>query len=123
MSEGEFERLLSKMHEIAGAVNAFNSEAVQQAAFTALMNVAVREGPAKPIETKDQPVHEDRIGPAKAIRPNISGTVKSKPPSKKASVPRGQWAFNRNLDLRPPGAKAFVDFVEEKQPKSNEDRY
>lgn len=124
MSESELDRLLSKMGDIAGAVNAFNSEAVQQAAFTALMNVAVGVGPTKPAETKGQSdVRQDATCPAEANAPKPSRSAKPKSASKKGLVPRGQWTFNRNMNLRPAGKETFVDFVEEKQPKSNEDRY
>jgi hypothetical protein len=105
------------MGAIADAVNAFKSDAVQQAAFSALIDAAVGTG------AKSNSTAENGEDGFEASQPKSTRNAKGKGSIKKGAIPRGQWTFNRSLNLRPTGKKPFVDFVEEKQPKSNEDRY
>jgi hypothetical protein len=106
--------LLAKMPAIAEAVAKF-PEAVQQQAFDALM----AEATGGTTTTKQT---------AAASGESTTSTHKRTTTRKKASgegaaVPRrsGGPKQLRDLDLTPPGKVSFVDFVNEKQPKTNHD--
>jgi hypothetical protein len=127
MAEKELDALLSRMERIAAAVNGFSSEAVQQAAFAALVNAF---GGSPPGSTTVGPAatHQDNSGEKKQDEVvSSAGDVGAggKKSNKKKSTASGGKDFKvvKDLDLRPADKKAFEDFVAEKQPKSNEDKY
>jgi hypothetical protein len=113
----DFDTLLARMGDVAAAVNAFTSESVQQLAFQAL--IAVFAG--KPISAAGaHPVNE--ISEEDEPSQTKKGRSKSKRPKSSPSA-RDQVEAVRNLDLRPQGKTSFLDFVAEKQPASNQDKY
>lgn len=114
MSHEELDGLLGKMPDIAEAVNLFKFEAVQQAAFAALIAAAQNEtrptNPTDTIPTRRDPLTKPSDSPASKAR-------------KKSSDGRTSWTFKKETDLRPNGKKVFADFIAEKKPTSNEDKY
>lgn len=113
MAKDEFDALLARMPEIAEAVNAFTSESIQQEALQAL--VASFGGPAT-----------SRRGPKGAPgnrppeKPGTGKKTKRKPSSGKGGY---RPKFISDLDLAPKGKKPFREFIDEKQPKDNQERY
>jgi hypothetical protein len=111
MGEKELSELLKRMHEIAKAVNAFSSETVQRDAFAALLaSLDESDHPPQSQSESDQTTSTTiRVAPSKAKRASSTPTASAK--------------VDRNLNLRPTGKKSFADFIAEKQPKSNQDRF
>ena len=109
------EALLAKMPQIAEAVAKF-PEAVQQQAFDALM----AEATGGTTTTKQTTGGSGET--ATSTRKRTS--TRKKANGEGAAVPRraGGPKQLRDLDLTPPGKVSFVDFVNEKQPKTNHDR-
>jgi len=124
MAQAELDALLTRMSAIAEAVNAFNSEAVQHEAFSALIAAfednhhnAKRQHPraAGPGHLTDAPPAEI---PAPAKPAN--GPPRTKRSSKD---PRSEWKMVRDLDLNPAGKQSFNEFISEKNPRTNEEKY
>ncbi|MGO4316339.1 hypothetical protein [Agrobacterium sp. MCAB5] len=129
MSTEELDKLLERMPKIAEAVNAFESETVQQEAFISL--IAAFSG--KTIRTLAAALPEiDQVSHAtpEQVEPQVSDASEQKSSTssgrksrKKSNSLRADWTLNKDLDLHPPGKISFEDFAAEKQPKSNEDKY
>jgi len=121
MAHEEFSSLLERMPEIAAAVNSFQSEEIQREAFQALVatfNATAGVGgqrPLPPSETTGQTPAPDPGGPTKP----------SDAPKKKSRSRRGPYTpkLVKDLDLAPAGKRSFSEFIAEKQPRSNEDKY
>jgi hypothetical protein len=107
--------LLAKMPQIAEAVGKF-PEAVQQQAFDALMAEATGGTTTATKRTTDT------SGETKSTRKGT--TTRKKANGEGAAAPRrsGGPKQLRDLDLTPSGKVSFIDFVNEKQPKTNHDR-
>ena len=107
--------LLAKMPQIAEAVGKF-PEAVQQQAFDALMAEATggtdRTARTAAESGETQPGARKRMTPRKKASGDAAGTPR------RSSGPKQL----RDLDLTPRGKVSFVDFVDEKQPRTNHDR-
>lgn len=132
MSTEDLEVLLKRMPEIAAAVNGFTSEAIQQEAFAAL--IAAYNGKHhsrhRPPQVNEVPVDDMRVGEGSAAETaegNGSPPGESRPKKAKrqnGSSSRGEnFKLVKDLDLHPSGKTSFETFVEEKQPKTNEDKY
>ena len=120
MSETELDGLLKRMPEIAAAVNAFQSEAVQHEAFQAL--VASYSGRSHAPHKHGAPTPP--AAPANGDTPDAARPASNgKKPRRKGEGGRRTPKLIRDLDLNPAGKKSFTEFIEEKQPKSNEDKY
>ena len=115
MSETTLKDLLDAMPSIAKAVNTFTSDAVQQKAFAVLMNAL---GSESQIEESGEPATQKTKNKRAASRP---------PSSDKTGKPRkvqvGPPKLKADLNLRPKGKKSLKDFVDEKKPESNEERF
>jgi hypothetical protein len=127
MTEPVFDALLKRMGEIASAVNAFSSEAVQGQAFIALIrafhnNVSAATLPShdevlgSEVSSAENEHHESRS----SIDERESKTRRSK---RRDSAAPSKIELIKDLDLRPKGKMSFADFVAKKQPQSNEDKY
>lgn len=105
MDDERFEELLGSMEQIAEAVNRFESEAVQGAAFEALVVALTGNGavPDEPAETK-QKASDENAGRASAPK-------RSKRTSKARSV-----SLVKDLNLTPSGEQSFRDFAEGEAP-------
>jgi hypothetical protein len=110
MGEEDFTFLLSRMPEIADAVNAFESEELQREAFHALVG-AFRGQPSNHVQ------NETRGEEAP------SAEHKDRPRRKRSKGGGYSPKLVRDLNLSPNGKKPFAEFVTEKQPQSNEDKY
>ncbi|WP_294289088.1 hypothetical protein [uncultured Sphingomonas sp.] len=124
MAVEELTALLSHMDEIANAVNRFESEEVQKSAFAAL--VAAFEGVQGPRPSKAPSSAE--APPSDEISDKSDDTQSDSVPKKRrrkinGSSGRSSVVPVRDLDLRPTGKTAFVDFIAEKKPKDNQERY
>jgi hypothetical protein len=119
MTEAEFGNYLKRMSEIAKVVNAFTSEAVQRDAFACLLT-SLRENSVGFSSSE----HSEFNGKNGAI-PDANATRKAL--SKKRESPGtpkvGGGKIDRELNLRPTGKRSFAEFVTQKQPKSNQDRF
>jgi hypothetical protein len=126
MSQGEYERLLTAMPEIAKVVNGFNSESVQRSAFAALVQAM---GVTSGIEVDgtdheaggDLPNGEADLTGATSEKTEGSAPAKNGKRSRKAPSRRGP-ALVKDLNFRPDGKQSFGDFVEEKSPATNNER-
>jgi hypothetical protein len=128
MATDELDNLLARMPEIAKAVNAFTSDAVQQVAFNALVGAF---GGTQPPETQHNEVDPStgKVGgsaPRGRSKRGLAGGTgaaedsSGKPPRKRASAKPP--AMVGDLNLRPPDKQAFRDFVTEKAPTTSNDR-
>lgn len=124
MAREELDVLLTRMSAIAEAVNAFNSEAVQHEAFSALMtafegkNHSARQQHTRAMEPEPPTNMPAAEKPARAKRANSSQAKK-----RIARDPRSEWKMIKDLDLNPMEQQSFGDFISEKKPRSNEDKY
>lgn len=104
--EMSFEYLLKELPKIAEVVNSFKSEELQGKVFDLLL----KSNGFKPLTT------------------SILKTTKTKnkTPAKTSSKKRGgKYTPNiiKDLDLTPRDKQTFASFIEEKKPRSNEDKY
>ena len=109
--------LLAKMPQIAEAVSKF-PENVQQQAFDALMAAATGGSSSphrKEPSSRDPGASSSRTGSAR--KRNANG--EAEPPKRRRRA--GTPTELRDLDLAPKGKKSFKDFVEEKQPRAQDD--
>lgn len=116
-----FEDLLSSMEAIAKTVNAFNSDAVQQQVFAALLKkLAIEVSPPDDNGVVDSKGKGDVKKPprrkTKVVSKDGTGIPKK---GKKGSSPK----VVPDLNLRPQGKKSLKDFVADKQPKDNQERF
>lgn len=124
MSEQNLDALLGRMCAIAEAVNAFKSETVQQAAFDALVEAFHGKRAMAPVPQVEPA--EEEVGEAEAdSTPTDQGKSAVKKPARRKSSGSSARGFQmvKELDLRPAGKVSFADFIAEKQPGSNEDKY
>lgn len=120
MAQEELDALLERMGAIAKAVNAFSSEAVQHEAFSALITAfhGKHHSPAQhSMAEKDDPPA------ARSTEKAAPSKRRAATASSKAREARSEWRMVKDLDLNPKGKPSFEDFIKEKDPKSNEDRY
>ena len=117
--------LLTRMEAIAKAVNAFTSEAVQHEAFSAL--IAAFEGKrhdgqrqVAAVPSSQQPLTGD--APEEPTR-REGRIVKSARAKRASSGSRSEWKMVKDLDLNPQAKQSFADFINERKPRSNEDKY
>lgn len=119
MPQEELEALLGRMGAIADAVNAFKSETVQHEAFTALIAAfhGKHQGPTQRVPAAEAALEMDKTEQAASTkrRPAIG-------PAKTREA-RSDWKMLKDLDLNPAGKLSFDEFIKEKQPRSNEDKY
>jgi hypothetical protein len=119
MAEKEFGDLLKRMGEIAKAVNAFTSEAVQGEAFATLVSALNDQhddggpGRATDVGNPSAPPATKVAGAAAKVR---NGKRENSGASKATKI-------DRDLDLHPSGKQSFADFIAEKQPSSNQDKF
>lgn len=123
MTEARLDALLNRIEKIAKAVNSFSSDAVQQRAFDTLMAA-----------------FDTDLGASKAAQPSIAlaaqrapegqatGTIQKRghgSGKKKREAPAAKNApkLIRDLNLRPAGKPSFDDFVAEKQPRDNQEKF
>lgn len=124
MAVEELTALLAHMDEIANAVNAFKSEDVQKDAFAALVAAFVGSDTRSSRfvtaaeNQDDQTAEEDAVDQDQNTAQPPKKRRKSNGTPSKAGV-----APVRDLDLRPTGKQSFIDFVTEKSPTSNQEKY
>ncbi len=123
MAQEDLDALLMRMGAIAEAVNAFNSEAVQHEAFSVLMAAfedkqhgAKHRAATEPDQQRTDPSCAETPVPGKPA----TNSAKSKRGSKAS---RSEWTMVKDLNLTPLGKQSFNAFIEEKKPRSNEDKY
>lgn len=134
MAEAELEGLLRRMPAIADAVNSFTSETVQHEAFQALVSAFFGGPHSTPKRRTAQEDEKPAIPPpsdgdkglsSAAEAPATSTATRRKRAERRRSENGKGYDFklDKSLDLHPTGKLSFSDFVEEKQPQSNQDRY
>lgn len=128
MPEQEFERLLDAMPRIAEVIKNFESGAMQQRAFDALVQsfgtvTTTGSQDTKPISvnTSVDPKVTDQINqasPSQEAEPSIISNPDARTSKTNGSRkrPRRQWTAERDIDFWPPGKKSFSDLVAEKLP-------
>ena len=102
--------LLEAMPNIAKVVNTFTSDAVQQKAFTILIRALGADQDAIEVEISTPP-REKRV---------IKHSDKEGKTRKTQTVPP---RLKPDLNLRPTGKKSLREFIGEKRPLSNEERF
>lgn len=129
MSTEQIDALLERMPKIASAVNAFQSEIVQQEAFVALIaafngNTARKLSDALPgiKAALDSEAAAGEEPPTSEAQQQPAGNANGRK-RKKVAASKADWTLVRDLDLHPAGKQSFESFAEEKQAKSMEDRY
>jgi hypothetical protein len=128
MAQDDLDALLARMDAIAKAANAFSSETLQKEAFAAMIaafegrRLTAQQDPAPhvpPEPHRSEPVHPEATDTQQHI-PAGEKAAKTKKPSKDV---RFEWKMVKDLDLHPKGKPSFDEFVEDKKPSSNEDKY
>lgn len=109
----KFEELLHAMPQVAEAVNHFKSEAVQEAAFQALLAAYRGDGVPKHRITKPAASKEPATTPETEQRKTTRRSTKRK---------RTTPTLVKDLDLRPKEQKSFKDFIDDKAPTNNYER-
>ncbi|HJQ52712.1 MAG TPA: hypothetical protein VJ825_02605 [Gemmatimonadaceae bacterium] len=113
MPDPAFDKLLELMPRIAEAVNHFQSADLQRQAFQALVDTFADKRPKPaPAHTEAQPAPLADVSSGGGARGN-----------RRRDPVRYAPKIVRDLDLTPAGKKSFADFIAEKQPQSNQDRY
>lgn len=118
MAQDDFETLLKRMPEIAEAVNAFESESLQREALQALVASFRGAGGSGPPEQAMTGQSASKAGATEATNGKPSGRKKSSS-GKSSYTP----SIIRNLDLNPKDKQSFREFIVEKMPGSNQDKY
>jgi hypothetical protein len=117
------------MDAIAKAVGSFDSEAVQRDVFSALIGAfesrhhVVKEVPLQATVKSSAGAdldEEAKVPVNGSDEKKISKASKTKKASKGSTA---EWRMVKDLDLHPPGKKSFEEFILDKQPISNEDKY
>lgn len=124
MSPTSLREVLEQMPEIAEAVNAFDSEVVQQQAFALLTRSLVDDLDTTDTASEQHIDDSNAAGkqqPAERSRGGKSaqGTSKKPQSSSRSTQPK----FVSDLDLQPKGSKSLRDFVSEKKPQDNQERF
>lgn len=123
--EDTFDRLLAALPQIADAVNAFESEGVQQSAFDALVRAlriedAPRVASASPVALATH--HDAEV--TESVVPTAQDHGKSETPAGNGRKRNGKRTGKRNftvprgLNFAPAGEVSLEDFVEEKAPRT-----
>jgi hypothetical protein len=117
-----YERLKAELPKIAKAVNEFTSEQVQQEAFRALLralagDAAASPNPAEAPADGEEPKRLQKRGTG-AKGAKASAAVARSGGRLKVTVP----TLDKTLDLRPKGAKSFVDFADEMKPANGNEK-
>lgn len=122
MTEARLDALLNRIEKIAKAVNSFSSDAVQQRAFDTLIAAFDSDlAPSKSAPPPNAPtVPTADAQPAQTEKKRGGGSSK-----KKRETPAAKSApkIIRDLNLRPAGKPSFDDFVAEKQPRDNQEKF
>ncbi|MBS0535429.1 MAG: hypothetical protein JSR72_15330 [Proteobacteria bacterium] len=125
MGQTSFDLLLKRMSEIAGAVNAFSSEAVQEQAFAALVQAfnselgSVDASLTRKRESQTPPTVQHGGSAGQEDTPE----ARTKRGKRREGNPAAKIEIIKDLDLRPKGKISFVEFIGQKRPKTNEDKY
>ena len=117
MTDQQFENLLKRMPTIAEAVNGFNSEAVQAQAFDALMSALLGDQCPSPISRGAQHDNQRKEEESSAKARSGRGARAGRSGSRRSAE------IMHELDLAPKGKTSFTDFVADKQPTTNEEKY
>lgn len=123
MNEQKLDALLKRMPDIASAVNSFQSEAIQHEAFLALIEAYAGSPPRAaraPVEEAEAPDTGESSGDGSETP---KSTTRGRKQVRKQGGSKEGFKFARDLDLRPQGKTSFTDFIADKQPRSNEDKY
>ncbi len=127
MAKEDLDALLERMEAIAKAVNSFTSEAVQHEAFSAL--VTAFEGKRHPVKVAHSSVVEpeayepEDVADQPAAGGNGSKPTRANKQRKPSKASATEWKMVKDLDLHPVGKQSFDEYITEKQPASNEDKY
>lgn len=127
MSQEDLDALLSRMADIAEAVNKFTSETIQQEAFKALIDAyGGSRQPQEPLSPPPSTTQEaepagDQMQPSTVVGAS-TGKVK-RPRKANGGVAKENFTFIRTIDIQPPGQPALRDFMNEKSPASNEAKF
>lgn len=122
MTETRLDALLSRIDKIAKAVNSFSSDAVQQRVFDTLIAAFDSElGPAKTTQPPRAPTGQSTAD----AQSQQTGAKRSGSSRKRREAPaaKGPPKLIRDLNLRPAGKPSFDDFVAEKQPRDNQEKF
>lgn len=114
MDSLDFDGVIEKLPQIAKAVNEFKSEDLQRRAFdllTSRLGVSMAEMP----RTTPAPDTGANKPASNGKARKRASTAESRPSAKPKLVP--------DLNLRPKGEKSLREFVEEKKPKDNQERF
>lgn len=117
MSSNSFETILSKIPEIAKAVNEFKDSELQKKAFDALMQAAGLVGNHQPLQPPSEP-ENIQTTKSKAGRESKKGRV---------GAAAKRWSGDKyevmDVDLHPEGKSSLKDFYNEKAPKIDPEKY
>ena len=117
MKSQSFENILSKIPEIAKAVNEFSDPELQKRAFDTLMKAAGLMGEADPRQSppdSEGPEGKNTRSKKQGKKGRVAGTAK-------------RWSGGKyqivDVDLHPKGKISLKDFYNEKAPKSDPEKY
>lgn len=122
-----FDRLLANRQQIAEFVNSFTSERVQRKAFEAIV---CSLGLANEDSPETAPVERLHVVPPPANEPlptedAAAGEAESASPSRRRRTKTGAkktYTIPKGLNWAPDGAPSLETFIEEKQPRNNDEK-
>jgi hypothetical protein len=125
VAEDMFDRLLTALPRIAESVNKFESPAVQEHAFEALVRALgitepIATTPPAPSNGSADSATGDMNGDAGGVE-EIEAT-NGTPRRRRRRAASALVSAVRDIDLRPDGKQSFRDFAAEKQPSTKEER-
>lgn len=120
MPKTNIDELLKRIVEVAEAVNLFKSEAIQQKVFDLLMRASNVEADFNSNPQAEQNKQSNSEQTIDTSSPKSPGRKSGAKPSRGSNRKLG---LVTELNLRPSGKKSLKNFVEEKGPNTNEERF
>ena len=112
MGQHSIDFLLTRMPEIATAVNAFSSETIQKQAFSALLSALSDDHPGL-----------KRLAPESPLATEISQQLRLPEPQNDETGPAGIPSTQREAFAPAAGKLSFNDFIAWKRPSDNQSRF
>lgn len=117
MATEELEQRLEDIERIAAAVNMFDSFELQLAAFSYLTRGAAQLPPRVAAAIEEGEAVEEEVLETVAVPPTVL-TSPTKAPRKR-SAKKTSVTLDKSLNLYPNDHPSFIDFANEKEPKTN----
>jgi len=118
----DYSDLMKRLPDIAKVVNQFNSETVQQAVFQAITASLDAFPGAKASGAQGAPERKRRASSKSSSGSGATGTGDAPSPVRQKKAGSSPTIV-ADLNLRPKGVKSLHDFISEKKPSDDGERY